>query len=151
MASLLLDGPDEVASALTHLSPTAVASTAYTVLGASLLGYTVWNSLLARYPVAAVTPFVLLVPPIGITAGWLLQGEVPTAPELVGAGVMLAGVGIATVRARPRSRPPQTTAGRTAQPAAAERSRAAAHPVVPGGPGVRASASSSTSPRNQAT
>lgn len=98
-ASLLLDGPDEVARALTHLSPTAVASTAYTVVGASLLGYTVWNSLLARYPVAAVTPFVLLVPPIGITAGWFFQGEAPTVPELVGAGVMLAGVAVATVRA----------------------------------------------------
>lgn len=121
-ASLLLDGPHEVARALTHLSPTAAASTAYTVLGASLLGYTVWNSLLARYPVAAVTPFVLLVPPIGITAGWLFQGEAPTTLELVGAGVMLVGVGIATVRVRPRPEPRQITAGRTARPAAAERS-----------------------------
>lgn len=121
-ASLLLDGPDEVVLALTHLSPTAVASTAYTVIASSLLGYTVWNSLLARYPVAAVTPFVLLVPPIGITAGWLFQGEVPTAPELVGAGVVLLGVAIATVRARPRSRPQQIGAGQVARPATAERS-----------------------------
>lgn len=97
-ASLLLDGREEIARALTHLSPTAVASTLYTVVGASLIGYTVWNSLLARYPVAAVTPFVLLVPPIGITAGWLIQGEVPTSFELLGAGVMLAGVAVATIR-----------------------------------------------------
>lgn len=101
--SLLVDGPTEVARALGAFSGTALISTAYTVYGASLLGYAVWNSLLARYPAGAVVPFVLLVPPVGMTAGWLVQDEVPTTLELAGGAVMLTGVGLATLRVRRRS------------------------------------------------
>lgn len=101
LLSLAVDGPAEVGRALTHLSGTALASTAYTVIGASLIGYGIWNSLLARYPAGAVVPFVLLVPPIGIVVAWLVQGEVPTVLELVGGAVMLAGVAAATISRRP--------------------------------------------------
>lgn len=96
--SLVVDGGDEVGRALTHLSGTAIASTAYTAVGASLLGYGIWNSLLARYPASAVVPFVLLVPVIGIGAAWVVQGEVPSVFECVGGAVMLLGVAAATLR-----------------------------------------------------
>lgn len=98
--SLLLDGPSEVGRALADFSGTAVLSTAYTVYGASLLGYGIWNTLLARYPAGAVVPFVLLVPPVGIATAWLVQGEVPTVLEVGGGVVMMAGVAVATVRLR---------------------------------------------------
>lgn len=101
LLSLAADGGDEVGRALTHLSGTAIASTAYTTYGASLLGYGIWNSLLARYPAGAVVPFVLLVPVIGIGVAWLVQGEVPTVLEVIGGAVMLAGVAAATM-SRPR-------------------------------------------------
>jgi O-acetylserine/cysteine efflux transporter len=114
--SLIVDGGDEVGRALTSLSATALASTAYTALGASLLGYGIWNSLLARYPTGAVVPFVLLVPVIGILAAWVVQDEVPTALELVGGAVMLVGVAAATVSRR-RRRPPPYTVERPPEPA----------------------------------
>ena len=95
--SLLVDGTAEVGHALTHLSATAILSTAYTAIGSSLLGYGIWNSLLARYPASAVVPFVLLVPIVGIATAWIVQDEVPSALELVGGAVMLAGVAAATV------------------------------------------------------
>lgn len=98
--SLLVDGGDEVGRALTHLSVTAIASTAYTAIGASLLGYGIFNSLLARYPASAVVPFVLLVPIVGIATAWIVQHEVPSVLELVGGAVMLAGVAAATVNRR---------------------------------------------------
>ena len=98
--SLLVDGGDEVGRALTHLSGTAIASTAFTAFGASLLGYGIWNSLLARYPASAVVPFVLLVPVIGIASAWIVQDEVPSALELIGGTVMLAGVAAATISRR---------------------------------------------------
>jgi O-acetylserine/cysteine efflux transporter len=105
--SLLLDGADEIGRAMTHLSGVAIASTVYTAVGASLLGYGIWNSLLARYPASAVVPFVLLVPIIGIAVAWLVQDEVPTALELVGGAVMLIGVAAATIRGRtPRTAVP---------------------------------------------
>lgn len=103
--SLLVDGGGEVGRALTHLSVSAIASTAYTVIFSSLLGYGIWNSLLARYPAGAVMPFVLLVPVVGIVTAWLVQGEVPSALEIIGGAVMLAGVATATLRGRAAVRP----------------------------------------------
>jgi O-acetylserine/cysteine efflux transporter len=98
--SLVVDGGDEVGRALTHLSGVAIVSTAYTALLASILGYAIWNNLLRHYPASAVVPFVLLVPPIGIGAAWIVQGEVPTVLECVGGAVMLVGVATATLRGR---------------------------------------------------
>lgn len=98
--SLLVDGSAEVGHALTHLSATAILSTAYTAIGSSLLGYGIWNSLLARYRASAVVPFVLLVPIVGIATAWIVQDEVPSVLELVGGAVMLAGVAAATVNRR---------------------------------------------------
>lgn len=104
--SLLVDGPDEIATAMTHLSGAAIASTAYTAIGASLIGYGIWNTLLARYPASAVVPYVLLVPVIGIATAWIVQDEVPTGLEIVGGAVMLTGVAVATISRsrRPASR-----------------------------------------------
>lgn len=98
--SLGLDGPHRVVDTLAHLPAAAILSTLYTVFGASLLGYVVWNSLLARYPAGAVVPYVLLVPPVGILAAWLVQGETPSTLEVVGGAVMLAGVAAATITRR---------------------------------------------------
>lgn len=108
LLSLVVDGPDEVGRAVAHLSGVAIASTAYTAIGASLIGYGIWNSLLARHPAGAVVPFVLLVPVVGIITAWLVQDEVPTTLELVGGAVMLLGVATATITraARPRKEGP---------------------------------------------
>jgi O-acetylserine/cysteine efflux transporter len=108
LMSLVVDGPDEVGRAVTHLSGVAIASTAYTAIGASLIGYGIWNSLLARHPASAVVPFVLLVPVVGIMTAWLVQDEVPTTLELVGGAVMLLGVATATITrtARPKREVP---------------------------------------------
>ncbi|MEO7069038.1 MAG: EamA family transporter, partial [Nostocoides sp.] len=61
--SLLLDGPSTVGHALTNLTPTNWLSTAYTAGLASIVGFTVWNTLLARHCAASVAPWSLLVPP----------------------------------------------------------------------------------------
>jgi O-acetylserine/cysteine efflux transporter len=123
LLSLTVDGGDEVGRALTSLSGVAIASTAYTAIGASLIGYGIWNSLLARYPASAVVPFVLLVPVIGIAAAWLVQDEVPTVLEIGGGIVMLAGVAAATISRRDASaitpeepREPSEPAGSASQP-----------------------------------
>ncbi len=155
--SLLLDGPAAVEHTLGHLPPAAILSTAYTVFGASLLGYVVWNSLLARYPAGAVVPYVLLVPPVGILTAWLVQGEQPTALELVGGAVMLVGVAAATISRRP----PVTWSGRSGgQAAEASTQRSSTAEAAPSstlraastsaGP-IRSSSPSSGSPTPAAT
>jgi O-acetylserine/cysteine efflux transporter len=102
-ASLLLDGPHAVVQGLAHLPVSALLSTAYTVVLASLVGYGIWNSLLARYPAASITPFALLVPPVGIATAWLVQGERPGIAEVAGGLLLLVGVAVTVVsnRAKP--------------------------------------------------
>ena len=101
--ALLVDGPRAVGYSLTHLSIAAILSTVYTAVAASLVAYTIWNSLLARYPTSAVVPFTLLVPVIGILAAWAVFDEKPTGSELVGGAIMLGGLAAAVVSRRPRT------------------------------------------------
>ncbi|MBO0983042.1 EamA family transporter [Rathayibacter sp. SD072] len=98
LLSLLVDGGPAMASALSGLSTAAVLSTLYTAVFASLVGYGIWNSLLARYPAASVVPFTLLVPVVGVLSAWALLGEAPSAGELIGGAVMVAGLAVATIR-----------------------------------------------------
>lgn len=100
LLSLAFDGPDAVQAGLQSIDGIAIASTLYTAIGASLIGYSLFNGLLSRYPAATVVPFILLVPPVGIASAWLLQGEVPTRLESLGALVMMAGVATATFGGR---------------------------------------------------
>ena len=60
--SILVDGPAEVTHALAHPTWAVAASVVYTAGCASLVGYVIWNSLLARFPASQVAPFSLLVP-----------------------------------------------------------------------------------------
>lgn len=95
--ALIIDTPPVVWDSITHLSWVAILATVYTAIGASLIGYGIWNTLLARYPTSAVVPFTLLVPVVGILAAWLVFDERPGVTELVGGAVMLAGLAVAIV------------------------------------------------------
>jgi O-acetylserine/cysteine efflux transporter len=108
--SFLIDGPHEIGHALAHLSLANVLSTAYTAYLASLVGYGIWNTLLARHPAALVVPFTLLVPAVGLLTAWIVQGEQPGVFEAAGGLVLLAGVAVTsiTLRARPRTGPVRT-------------------------------------------
>lgn len=96
--ALLIEGPSAVADAILHPTAGAVFSTLYTAWLATLVGYGIWNTLLARHPASAVVPFAMLVPVVGITVGWLAQGEVPGVWEITGGVVLLLGVAVTTLR-----------------------------------------------------
>jgi O-acetylserine/cysteine efflux transporter len=96
--AMLINGPHAIGHAVSHVGWLTVASTFYTVIGASWFGYGVWNSLLSRYPVSAVVPFTLLVPVTGIATAWIVLGQRPTLTEVLGGVVLLAGVATATVQ-----------------------------------------------------
>jgi O-acetylserine/cysteine efflux transporter len=102
--SLAIDGPDAVAHALTHLTGAAVLSTLYTAWLASLVGYGIWNTLLAWHHAAAVVPYTMLVPVVGLTTAWVVQGEAPNAWEATGGVLLLLGVAITTGLLDPRRR-----------------------------------------------
>jgi O-acetylserine/cysteine efflux transporter len=92
-----VDGPDAVLATLADLQPATIISALYTAIFASLVGYGIWNRLLARYPSSAVVPFTLLVPVVGMSAAWLALQEVPTPAELAGGLLLLGGVATAVL------------------------------------------------------
>lgn len=100
--SVALDGGSQVWHALTHLGPAAWLSTAYTAILATLVGYSVWYALLARYPASTVAPFTLLVPPIGMGVAYAVNGEIPTPLAIVGAVTLIVGVALTILGPRLR-------------------------------------------------
>nr|WP_194956332.1 EamA family transporter [Aeromicrobium phoceense] len=101
--SLTVEGPAEISAALGRFGMEAWVSTLYTVVLSSLVGYTIFNGLMAKYPAASVVPFILLVPPVGVLSAWVALDEVPSALEWVGGIVMMVGVAVATVSFRSRA------------------------------------------------
>jgi O-acetylserine/cysteine efflux transporter len=106
--ALAVDGGSGVADGLAAFGWEAALSTAYTAVLASLVGYAIFNSLLARWPAAAVVPWILLVPVVSMSAAWVILGDTPAPGEVAGGVVMLAGLVVALrpVTAAPRGREP---------------------------------------------
>lgn len=102
--SLIFEGPEQIASTLQGFGWQATLSTAYTVIMSSLVGYTLFNSLMARHSAASVVPFMLLISPMTIVIAWLVLDEMPTTMELIGGTVMLGGVALAALTGRRRRR-----------------------------------------------
>ncbi len=125
--SLLVDGPAAVADGLAAFGWEAALSTLYTAGLASLVGYGVFNSLLARNPSAAVVPWVLLAPVVAMASAWLLLGQVPNRAELGGGVLLVVGVLVAL-----RSRRPAVTPGRTPSTTALDRPGSPARPAPAG-------------------
>ncbi len=104
--SLLVEGPDRVRQALvTALTREALPSNLgllYIILVATLVGYGLWNSLLARHPSSLVAPFSMLVPVVGVLTSWLAFHELVDLLELVAGGAVVTGVLVASRPARVR-------------------------------------------------
>ena len=84
----------------------------YTAGLASLVGYGLFNTLLARNPASFVVPWVLLAPVVAMVSAWLLLDQRPNAAELAGGLMLLAGALVAQRARRPGSEsldPPRRT------------------------------------------
>jgi O-acetylserine/cysteine efflux transporter len=93
--SLAIDGPAAIGDALAGFSWEAAVSTLYTAGLASLVGYGVFNTLLARNPSSSVVPWVLLAPVVAMASAWLLLDQQPNTAELAGGLLLIVGVLIA--------------------------------------------------------
>lgn len=66
--SWLIEGPAAWADLLNGLAWSTLLALAYIVYVATHLGFSIWGTLLTRYPAAVVTPWALLVPIVGLLA-----------------------------------------------------------------------------------
>jgi O-acetylserine/cysteine efflux transporter len=95
--SFAFEGSSSMAHAFTSLGWPALLSLLYVVVVATLFGFGAWTWLLARHSASDVAPFSLLAPVAALVSTWLARGEQPTAAELAGGIVILAGLALAVV------------------------------------------------------
>jgi drug/metabolite transporter (DMT)-like permease len=65
-------------------------ATAWTGIAGNGIAYALWFTVVRRLPAVAASLGVLAVPVIGITGSFLILGEVPTVPDLVGFALIFA-------------------------------------------------------------
>jgi O-acetylserine/cysteine efflux transporter len=90
--SLMLEGPARISASLASISLTSIAAIVYLAFIATMMGYTLWGKLLARYPASQVAPFSLLVPVVGLASAALLLNEALSAVQVLGAALVMAGL-----------------------------------------------------------
>jgi O-acetylserine/cysteine efflux transporter len=106
--SYLVEGPDQIWSALTNLSMSGGLSIVFMAYGATIFGFGVWAILLHHYQAARVASFSLLVPVFGMGAAALLLGEEFTSDRLLAAVLVLAGLYLVVIKKK-RSLTPRST------------------------------------------
>ncbi|WP_158982672.1 DMT family transporter [Lysobacter panacisoli] len=77
----------------------------YAAFVSSLLGHGLYYVLVQRYPVAQVTPWLLLVPVLAIGLGIAFWGDRPGPRLLLGGAMVLGGVLLIALRALSKARP----------------------------------------------
>jgi O-acetylserine/cysteine efflux transporter len=98
--TLLFEGPTEIIHSLHTATLGGWCAVLWQSAGNTLFGFGVWSWLLARYPASSVTPAAILVPVFGLGSAALLLGEPMPFLKLLGAGLILLGVGLEFALAR---------------------------------------------------
>ncbi len=91
LLSVLFEGRSNVA-ALTHPSLPLVFAVLVVSYAGTVLGFGVWARLMSQYPAAAVAPFALLVPVVGMAAAATIFNEPLGTFEIWGAVLVMAGL-----------------------------------------------------------
>lgn len=93
--SWYFEGPERMAYAMAHMSPSGAAAVLYLTVCATFIGYGGWGKLLKMYPTAAVGPFSLLIPVFGAACAYVFRAETFGPMRLAGMGLILAGLAVA--------------------------------------------------------
>ncbi|MFK7730928.1 MAG: EamA family transporter [Pseudomonadales bacterium] len=102
LLALCFEGWPAISSSITSAGTSAWAVVLWQSVGNTLIGYGLWNMLLARYPAAVVTPWALLVPVFGMSASALLLAEPMPWWKLLAMLLMLLGLGLNSLAAQKR-------------------------------------------------
>jgi O-acetylserine/cysteine efflux transporter len=65
---------------------------AYLGLLGTIVGYALWIKALSLFDAATVAPFSLMIPVVGLTTGYIVFSETLTMAEVIGSGLIIAGL-----------------------------------------------------------
>jgi O-acetylserine/cysteine efflux transporter len=92
LASLILDGSDQIVNSLVNIDMITILSLVYLAFVATIVGYGIWGTLLGRYETWRVAPLSLLVPVVGLASAAVLLDETLSGLQLIGALLIMAGL-----------------------------------------------------------
>ena len=92
--SLAFDRGPLLPVVLASASWLSIGAAVYLGIGATTIAYAIWGRLLQRYATAAVAPFALLAPCVGILSSALVFGEVFSPLRYAGMALILAGLAV---------------------------------------------------------
>ncbi|EKS73339.1 MULTISPECIES: O-acetylserine/cysteine exporter [Caballeronia] len=98
--SLIFEGAARIESSLATIPLISIFAILYLSFIATIVGYSLWGKLLARYPAGSVAPFSLLVPVIGLASAALFLGEGLNSAQVAGAALVMAGLVVNVFGAR---------------------------------------------------
>lgn len=91
-AAIIINKPLQVWNQLTDINGTAIFSIVYLALCATLIGYGIWSTLLAKYSAGEVAPLSLLVPVAGLITAQIVLKEKLTALQWGGGLIIISGL-----------------------------------------------------------
>ena len=92
LMTLYIEGSELMLSSIQQASAKAWGVVLWQTVGNTLIGYGLWNSLLHRYPAAAITPWALLVPVSGMSASAIFLGEILPWWKVLAAILIMGGL-----------------------------------------------------------
>jgi len=95
--SLVTDEHESLVETLRAASWQSLVAVIYLAGPATITAYAAWGHLLQRCSTAALAPFALLAPCVGVVASAIAFGEVPGAARLAGMVLILGGLAVVLV------------------------------------------------------
>ena len=92
LLAVLLDTPQTISSAILSMNRLSIFSILYLAYGATLFGFGLWSTLLARHPASKVAPLSLLVPVFGLLTARIVLGEHLTISQWSGCLLVIIGL-----------------------------------------------------------
>lgn len=83
-----------------HWTTSLILALIYNVGPASAVAFLLWFTLQQRIETNVLSLIVLIVPLVGIAAGWLQLGERPSGPDAIGMALILAGIAVMVLSQR---------------------------------------------------
>ncbi|WJY15200.1 EamA family transporter [Pectobacteriaceae bacterium CE90] len=92
LCSWLFEGREVIVSSLVNIRLSTVLALIYLAFIATIIGYSIWGNLLARYETWRVAPLSLLVPVVGLLSAGLLLGETLSLLQITGTLLIMLGL-----------------------------------------------------------
>ena len=93
-----------------YWSTRLILSLLYNIGPATALAFLLWFTLQQRIEAGFLSLIVLIVPLVGIVAGWAQLGERPSGPEAIGMALIMTGIAVMVLSQRRKAEPPVASA-----------------------------------------